>query len=106
MAGPPESGLLADDLPDPAGDPLAGRRGAANEEDRVVAADGPQHLGPAFAVERVGDRLRTAGHGPHDEQLADAVDGDDEARKQPLECRPFPCAGGAAESGDMRCRGT
>ena len=49
-------------------------RAARDDEDRVVAGDGADGLGQARAVERLGQRLRLAAAGPHDEELLDALD--------------------------------
>src|SRR5690348_5588327 len=62
------------ELPEPALQALAGSCGSTHDEDRIVAADGPEHIGPGLSVECGGDRLGTAGYRTNDNQLADAVD--------------------------------
>ena len=38
----------------------------ADHQHRVVAGNGAHHLGPAFAIQRRGHRLRSTHHRPHD----------------------------------------
>jgi len=54
--------------------PFPGGGGPADDENRIVAADGPQHVGPRLTVESRRHRLSPAGDRAHDYQLADAID--------------------------------
>lgn len=47
---------------------------AAHNEDCILAADRADDLGPALRVDRLGNRLGTAGQRVQDEQFAHSVD--------------------------------
>src|SRR5688500_17913810 len=83
----PPSTLAAGERPQPADDALARPARAADEEDRVVAADRAEDVAPALPVERRGDGLGAAGDGAQHDQLADAVDGGEELREERVERR-------------------
>src|SRR5579864_2629531 len=63
--------------------------GAADDEDRVLAADGADDFGPLFRVERFADRLGAAAERVEHDELTDAVDVGEEVWQQGVEARRF-----------------
>src|SRR3989337_920441 len=76
---------LAGEGSEPAQDPVARRRRATDDENRVVSADGSQDVGPTFPVERGGDRLGAAGNRAQDDHLTDSVHTKKQLRQQRIE---------------------
>ena len=58
---------------------------AGDDQDRVVACDGPHDFREPRSVERFGKRLRLTAAGPDDHELLDALDVADEIRRGTLE---------------------
>src|SRR6185295_10798210 len=79
------SGGLPGHTPKASHGPFPGGEGAADDEDRVVTADGAQDVGPALAIESGGDRLRAARHGAENDHLTDTVNPQKELGKQGVE---------------------
>ena len=77
---------------------LAGGGGPTDDENRVVASNGPQHVGPRFAVERRRHGLGAARDRAHDDQLADAVDSRQQLGEQGIERRARRTADGAVRN--------
>lgn len=68
--------------------PLPGGDGPADDEDGIVAADGPENVRPALAIEGSRNRLGTAGNGAQDKHLTDAVDAQKQLGEQGVERSP------------------
>jgi hypothetical protein len=74
---------------------FAGGGGPTDDENRIVAANGPQHVRPRLSVERRGHGLSAARDRAHHDQLTDAVDSRQQLRKQGIERRARRTADGA-----------
>ena len=74
MQMPCEIGSDFRQLPQAPFEAFAGGGGPTDDKNRIVAADGPQHVGPRLAVERRSHGLGATGNGADDNQLADAID--------------------------------
>src|ERR1700682_5921815 len=61
---------------------LTGGNGTADDQDRIVAADGAKDIGTALAVESSGDRLRASRHSAKYEHLAYTIDPEEELRQE------------------------
>jgi hypothetical protein len=60
---------------------------AQDDEDGVIAGEGPEDFGPFFPVEGLGDGLSATGEGADDEQIAGALGADEERGQQSFEGR-------------------
>ena len=66
-------------------DAIASGDRATNDEDRIIAADSPEYIGPGFPVEGGGDRLSASGNGAEDEHFTGAVNAEKKLRQKRLE---------------------
>src|SRR5580765_6832756 len=82
-----------------------GRRAAAtgDDQDRVVAGDGPDDFREPGSVERFGKRLRLAAAGPDDHELLDALDVADEIGGGTLEGAQRRFGVGGVGAGALVC---
>src|SRR5689334_22757677 len=62
-----------------------GSNRATDDENGVVAADRTKNIGPALAIQRGGNRLRSSGHCPQYQHFADAVHPQEQLREQRIE---------------------
>src|SRR6266576_3035336 len=65
--------------------PLPGGHRSADDENRVVTANGAEDIRPSLAIQRGSDGLSTARNGAQNEHLADALDSQEKLRQQRVE---------------------
>ena len=66
-------------------DAVPGGDGAADDQDRVVTADGAKDIGPALAVESSRDWLSASRNRAQNQHLADAIDPEEKLRQEGIE---------------------
>ena len=70
---------------EPPEDAVPGGNRAADDQDRIVAADGAKDIGPTFPVESGSDRLSASGNRAQDQHLADTIDAEKKLRQKGVE---------------------